>query len=143
MTYSDDLIIDVLTRVKTIAVVGFSNKPDRPSHRVAKFLQSRGYRIVPVNPGLSGQTQLGETVYATLADIPFDVDMVDVFRQSAAVAGIVDAALARWPDLDVIWTQLDVRDDAAAATAQARGVTVIQNRCPAIEIPRLMPDAGV
>ncbi|WP_377512867.1 CoA-binding protein [Octadecabacter sp. R77987] len=143
MTYSDDLIIDVLTRVKTIAVVGFSGNPDRPSHRVAKFLQSRGYRIVPVNPGLAGQTQLGETVYATLADIPFDVDMVDVFRQSAAVAGIVDAALARWPDLDVIWTQLDVRDDAAAATAQARGVTVIQNRCPAIEIPRLMPDAGV
>ncbi len=135
--YSDDLIRDVLTRVKTIAVVGFSNKPARASHGVARFLQSRGYRVVPVNPGLAGQTHLGETVYAGLADIPFDVDMVDIFRRSDAVAGIVEAALARWPDLDVIWTQLDVRDDAAATKAQARGVTVIQDRCPAIEIPRL------
>ncbi|PHQ85527.1 MAG: CoA-binding protein [Thalassobium sp.] len=137
MMYSDDLIRDVLTRVKTIAVVGFSNKPARASHGVARFLQSRGYRVVPVNPGLEGQTHLGETVYAGLAEIPFDVDMVDIFRRSDAVAGIVEAALARWPDLDVIWTQLDVRDDAAAQKAQARGVTVIQDRCPAIEIPRL------
>lgn len=130
-------IRNALTRAKTIAVVGASNKPDRPSHGVARFLQSKGFRVVPVNPGLAGQTLLGETVYADLASIPFDVDMVDIFRASDAVPGIVDEALARFPDLQTIWMQLGVTSEAAAEVAEARGVTVIQNRCPAIEMPRL------
>ena len=130
-------IRNALTRAKTIAVVGASNKPDRPSHGVARFLQSKGFRVVPVNPGLAGQTLLGETVYADLASIPFDVDMIDIFRASDAVPGIVDEALARFPNLQTIWMQLGVTSEAAADVAAARGVTVIQNRCPAIEMPRL------
>ena len=101
-------------------------------------MASKGYRVVGVNPGLAGKVMFGESVYATLADVPFDVDMIDVFRQSDAVPAIVDAALARWPDLRTIWMQLGVEHAAAAAQAEARGVTVIQNRCPAIEYPRLM-----
>ncbi len=138
MMYSDDLLRDVLTRTRTIAVVGISANPQRPSHGVARFLASKGYRVVGVNPGLAGKVMFGESVYATLADVPFDVDMIDVFRQSDAVPAIVDAALARWPDLRTIWMQLGVEHAAAAAQAEARGVTVIQNRCPAIEYPRLM-----
>lgn len=138
MSQTDDVIRDVLTRTRTIAVVGFSQKPDRPSHRVARFLQSKGYRVIPVNPGLAGQRHLGEEVHADLASVPGEVDMVDVFRRSDALGGIVDAALARWPRLAVLWTQLGVRDDAAAAKARAQGVTVIQDRCPKIEYPRLM-----
>ncbi len=138
MMYSDDLLRDVLTRTRTIAVVGISANPQRPSHGVARFLASKGYLVVGVNPGLAGQVMFGEPVSATLVDVPFDVDMIDVFRQSDAVPGIVDAALARWPDLRTIWMQLGVEHAAAAAQAEARGVTVIQNRCPAIEYPRLM-----
>ncbi|KAA9005721.1 CoA-binding protein [Histidinibacterium aquaticum] len=137
MEYSDELIRNVLTRVKTIAVVGASAKPIRPSHGVSAYLQHRGYRVIPVNPGLAGQELLGETVYGSLGEIPGQVDMVDVFRRSEAVSGIVDDALERWPDLPVIWTQLGVRDDAAAQRAEDRGVTVIQDRCPKIEIARL------
>jgi len=133
----DDLIRDLLGRVRTIALVGFSANPDRPSHGVARVLQRCGYRVIPVNPGLAGQTHLGEKVRASLADVPEAVDMVDVFRRSEEVAGVVDQALERFPDLMGIWTQLDVRDDAAAAVARARGVAVVQDRCPAIEIPRL------
>ena len=138
MTTSDDLLRDVLTRTRTIAVVGISANPQRPSHGVARFLAARGYRVVGVNPGLAGQVMFGETVYATLADVPFVVDMIDVFRQSDAVPGIVDDALVRWPDLQTIWMQLGVEHAGAAAKAEARGVTVIQNRCPAIEYPKLI-----
>ncbi|MFZ3581140.1 CoA-binding protein [Loktanella sp. DJP18] len=127
----------ILKRVKTVAIVGVSANPVRPSYFVARYLQIKGYRIVPVNPGLAGQVLLGETVHATLADVPVDVDMVDVFRKSEAVPGIVDDSLARWPQLDVIWLQLGVRHDAAAAVARARGVTVVQDRCPKIEYQRL------
>lgn len=133
MTYSDGFISKILSRTKVVAVVGMSAKPARPSYQVAQFLQDKGMRIIPVNPGLDGQTVLGETVYGALKDIPIDVDMVDIFRRSDAVSEIVDAALARWPDLPTIWTQLGVSDDLAAARATARGVDVIQNRCPKIE----------
>ena len=133
----DDLIRDVLSRVRTIAVVGFSANPARPSHSVARYLQNRGYRVIPVNPGLAGQTWLGEKVHASLAEISGPVDMVDVFRRSEAVAGVTDEALALSHPPLAIWTQLGVRDDEAAERARQRGVRVVQNRCPAIEIPRL------
>ena len=133
----DDLIREVLTNVRVIAVVGFSANPARPSHGVARYLQSRGYRVIPVNPGLAGQTWLGEKVQGSLAEIGGPVDMVDVFRRSEAVAGVTDEALALSPLPFAIWTQLGVRDDEAAGRARAAGVRVVQNRCPAIEIPRL------
>jgi predicted CoA-binding protein len=133
----DATIRDVLNRVKTIALVGWSPKPDRPSHGVAAFLKRRGYRVIPVNPGQAGQTALGEVVRASLSDISEPVDMVDIFRRSEEVGAVVDEALAVLPGLSVIWTQLGVRDDAAADRARAKGLTVVQNRCPAIEIPRL------
>jgi predicted CoA-binding protein len=123
--------------MKTVAVVGVSVNPVRPSYFVARYLSRKGIRVVPVNPGLAGQELFGETVYATLTDIPFDVDMVDVFRRSDAVPAIVDEALARWPDLQTIWLQIGVEHEGAATMAQARGVTVIQNRCPKIEYQRL------
>ncbi len=134
----DKTLHDILKRVRRIAVVGMSANPARPSHGVARYLQGAGYQIVPVNPGLAGQTLLGETVYGHLADVPDAVDMVDVFRTSDAVPGIVQEALARWPGLDVIWLQLGVRHDAAAAAARAQGVTVVQDRCPKIDHQRLI-----
>ncbi|WP_210527879.1 CoA-binding protein [Rubellimicrobium arenae] len=137
MTPDDDLVRDVLQRVRTIAVVGFSANPGRPSHGVARYLQTRGYRVILVNPGLAGQTFLGEKVRASLAEIGEPVDMVDVFRRSEEVAGVTEQALALDPLPFAIWTQLGVQDDAAAEQARARGVKVVQNRCPAIEIPRL------
>lgn len=133
---TDDLIIDALGRHRTIALVGFSANPARPSHGVARFLQSFGHRVIPVNPGLAGQSFLGELVRGSLQESA-EADFVDVFRRSEEVAGLVEAALTHLPGLKVIWTQLDVRDEAAAEMARARGVVVIQDRCPAIEIPRL------
>ncbi|AKS45621.1 hypothetical protein SAMN05444287_0718 [Octadecabacter temperatus] len=135
--YSDQMLKDVLKRAKSVAIVGVSAKQIRPSYFVARYLQLKGYRIVPVNPGLAGQKLFGETVYATLADIPFDVDMVDIFRRSDAVPAIVDEALARWPHLQTIWMQLGVEHSEAAEVARARDVTVIENRCPKIEFQRL------
>lgn len=137
MTYSDDLIRDVLTRTRVIALVGASAKPERPAHYVGQFLAAHGYRVIGVNPGLAGQQMFGEEVYATLADIPEPVDMVDIFRRPDAVPAIVDEALARWPELGTIWMQLGITHEDAAQRAEARGVTVIQDRCPKIEIPRL------
>ncbi|MBQ2260272.1 MAG: CoA-binding protein [Loktanella sp.] len=133
----DDLLRIVLERTKVIALVGASANPARPSHQVGAYLRQQGYRVIPVNPGLAGQQLLGETVYATLADVPDDVDMVDIFRQSDAVPAIVDEALARWPDLQTIWMQIGVMHEAAAQVAQARGVDVVQGRCPKIELARL------
>lgn len=127
----------VLKRAKVIALVGASANPVRPSYYVARYLGLKGMRVIPVNPGLAGQTLLGETVYADLTSIPDDVDMVDVFRRSDAVPAIVDEALARWPNLQTIWMQIGVQHADAAAKAEARGVTVIQNRCPKIEYQRL------
>lgn len=137
MMTEDDMIRDLLGRVKTIAVVGWSPKPERASHGVAAFLKRRGYRVIPVNPGQAGQEALGETVRASLSEIEGPVDMVDVFRRSEEVGPVVDEALRSLPGLTAIWMQLGVIDDAAAARARAAGVTVVMDRCPAIEIPRL------
>lgn len=137
MTYSDAHLREVLERAKTVAVVGVSANPVRPSYFVARYLGLKGYRVVPINPGLAGQILFGETVYADLASVPDAVDMVDIFRRSEAVPEIVDAALARWPDLQTIWMQIGVTHLAAAAVAESRGVTVIQDRCPKIEYQRL------
>jgi predicted CoA-binding protein len=135
----DDTIRRILTETRTVAVVGWSPNPDRPSHGVADFLRARGMRMIPVNPGHAGKTYAGEVIRAALADIPPGdaVEMVDIFRRTEAVAGIVDEAMAGLPDLKVIWMQLGVADEAAAARARARGIIVIQNRCPKIEARRL------
>jgi predicted CoA-binding protein len=130
----DSEIRDILTSVKTIAVVGWSPKPDRPSHGVAAFLKRRGYRVIPVNPGQAGQTALGETVVATLAEAG-PVDMVDIFRRSEEAGAVVDEAIAA--GAGVVWMQLGVIDKAAADRARAAGLKVVMDRCPAIEIPRL------
>jgi uncharacterized protein len=137
MSYSDELLRDTLTRAKVIAIVGVSANPIRPSYFVARYLGLRGYRVIPVNPGLEGQWLFGEKVWDDLSSIPFDVDMVDIFRAPAAVPGIVAEALARWPKLQTIWMQIGVEHAGAAATAEGRGVRVIQNRCPKIEYQRL------
>jgi predicted CoA-binding protein len=131
---SDSEIRDILTSVKTIALVGWSPKPDRPSHGVAAFLKRRGYRVIPVNPGQAGQVALGETVVATLAEAG-PVDMVDIFRRSEEAGAVVDEAIAA--GAKVVWMQLGVMDEAAAARARAAGMKAVMNRCPAIEIPRL------
>ena len=135
--YSDELIRAILHRVKTIAMVGASNNVARPSYFVFKYLLGRGYRMIGVNPGLAGGDILGAPVYARLADIPEAIDMVDIFRNSEAAGAIVDEALALSPLPSVIWMQLTVRNDAAAARAEAQGVQVIMNRCPKIEYGRL------
>ncbi len=137
MTYSDDFLRRILKRTRTVAIVGVSANPVRPSYFVARYLGLKAFRVIPVNPGLAGQVLLGETVYGDLSEIPGDVDMVDIFRRSDAVPPIVDAALARWPNLQTIWMQIGVEHEEAAAKAQARGVDVIQNRCPKIEYQRL------
>jgi predicted CoA-binding protein len=133
----DDRLTRILSECRVIALVGWSPKADRSSHGVARFLAARGYRVIPVNPGQAGQIALGETVQASLSDIGGHVDMIDIFRRSEEVGPVVDEALARFPELKCIWMQLGVEDAAAAARAQARGVEVVMNRCPAIEIPRL------
>lgn len=136
---TDDGLRGILNGSRVIALVGASANPDRPSHRVGWFLAQRGYRVIPVNPGLAGQSLFGETVVARLADIPADaaVDMVDIFRRSAEVGPVVEQALACLPALRTVWMQLGVVDEGAAARARARGVAVVMDRCPAIEIPRL------
>jgi predicted CoA-binding protein len=134
----DAAIKDILTTVKTIALVGWSPKADRPSHRVAAYLARRGYRVIPVNPGQAGVVvEWGEVVRASLAEIGGGVDMVDIFRRSEEVGPVVDEALAHLPGVKVIWMQLGVQDEAAAGRAEAAGLQVVMNRCPAIEIPRL------
>ena len=133
--YSDAKIRSILERVRTIALVGASANWNRPSYFVMKYLQGKGYRVIPVNPGLAGKTLLGETVYASLRDIPDKVDMIDLFRNPAAAPGIVADAIAI--GAKVVWMQLGVRNDDAAKTAEAAGLEVIMNRCPKIEFGRL------
>ena len=134
-TYSDAYLRDILTGVRTIAVVGASPRPHRPSHGVMRYLQRHGYRAIPVNPFAAGETILGEPCYAALAEVPEPVDMVDIFRRSEVAGAPVDAAIAI--GAKVVWMQLGVVDESAAARAEAHGIKVVMNRCPAIEIPRL------
>ena len=134
-SYSDDYIRGIFVRVKTIALVGASPRPDRPSNRVMAFLQRKGFRVIPVNPQAAGQTIHGEKVAASLSDIAEPIDMVDIFRRSSEVAPVVDEAIAK--HAKIVWMQLGVRDDRAAAKAEAAGLDVVMNRCPAIEMPRL------
>lgn len=141
-SYPDAAILKILRGVKTIAMVGYSANPARPSSMVFSYLSGRGYTMFPVNPGLAGQTVLGRRVYARLADIPEAIDMVDVFRNSEAAGAVVDEALALAAPPRVIWMQLTVRNDAAAARAESRGVQVVMNRCPKIEYARLSGESG-
>ena len=141
-SYSDDFIRDILASVKTIAMVGASANSARPSYFVLKYLSECGFTMLPINPGLAGQAILGLRVYASLADAPQPLDMIDVFRRSDAAGEVVDAALALATPPKVIWMQLGVRDDAAAARAEARAVKVVMNRCPKIEYARLSGEIG-
>jgi hypothetical protein len=135
---TDDLIKEILQRTKRIALVGASANPARPSHEVMRFLLGAGYDVVPVNPGLAGQTLLGQTVTRTLDEIERDIDMVDIFRASKHVPGVVQDALERFPALPTIWMQIGVVNESAAEAARGRGVDVVMNRCPKIEYARLM-----
>jgi OAH/OAS sulfhydrylase len=133
--YSDAKIRRILSTVRTIALVGASSNWNRPSYFVMKYLQGKGYRVIPVNPGTAGQEQLGEKIHASLRDIPDKIDMVDIFRASDQAGPIVEDAIA--VDAKVVWMQLGVRNDEAAARAEAAGIEVIMNRCPKIEFGRL------
>lgn len=135
--YTDAYIRGILNTVKTIAMVGFSPKENRPSYFVFKYLLERGYRVIPVNPGHAGKEVLGQKVYASLSEIPEPVDMVDIFRASEHVLPIVEEALTLKPRPQVIWMQLTVRNDAAAKLAEDNGMKVVMNRCPKIEYGRL------
>jgi len=133
--YSDAQLRAILQRVKTIAMVGASSNWNRPSYFVMKYLQGKGYRVIPVNPGIAGQSLLGEKVYASLRDVPEPVDMVDVFRPARDAPAIVEDAIEI--GAKVVWMQLGIRNDAAAATAEKAGIEVVMNRCPKIEFGRL------
>jgi len=135
--YPDSYIRGILNTVKTIAMVGFSPKENRPSFFVFKYLTERGYRVIPVNPGQAGKEVLGQKIYAKLADIPEPIDMVDIFRGSEFALGIVQEALALTPKPQVIWMQLTVRNDEAAKLVEDAGLKVVMNRCPKIEYGRL------
>ena len=132
---SDRDIAQVLRSVKTIALLGASHKPERPSHEVMGFLLKRGYTVIPVNPAHAGTELQGQTVYESLEAIPYSVDMVDVFRNASFLPAIVEEIINA--GINTMWTQLNVIDEAAAAHAESHGINVIMNRCPAIEWPRL------
>jgi uncharacterized protein len=133
-SYPANYTTDILKVVKVIALVGASANAARPSHSVMQFLLRKGYDVIPVNPGHAGKEILGQHVYASLTEIPRAFDMVDIFRNSDAVAGVVDEALGLAIKPKVIWMQLAVRNNVAAAKAEAAGLQVVMNRCPAIEL---------
>jgi predicted CoA-binding protein len=139
LAYSNADLLAILRDTRTIAMVGASPKWNRPSYFAMKYLQEKGYRIIPVNPGVAGQEILGEKVYASLAEIPDRFEMVDIFRNSAAAGPITEAAiaLAEAKGIKVIWMQLGVINPEAAAKAEAAGLTVVMDRCPKIEFGRL------
>ena len=141
-SYSADYIRDILTSVRTIALVGASSNTVRPSYFVLKYLIDKGYEVFPVNPGTAGKEILGRMVYGNLKDIPVPIDMVDIFRNSAAAGPVVDEALSLDPLPRVIWMQLTVRNDEAAARAEAKGVKVVMNRCPKMEYGKLSGEWG-
>lgn len=128
-------IADLLNGTRTIAMIGLSDRPDRPSYGVMKVLQDHGYRVLPVNPQIAGEHVHGEFVWARLADIGVPIDMVDIFRRSEAAGEALDEAIAA--GAKSVWMQLGVVNEAAAARAEAAGLKVVMDRCPAIEIPRL------
>jgi O-acetylhomoserine (thiol)-lyase len=134
-SYTDTYLRGILRRVKTIAMVGASPHWNRPSYFAMKYLQGKGYRVIPVNPAAAGRTILGEPVYADLSAIPEPVDMVDIFRNSRAAGPITDAAIAK--GAKVVWMQIGVRNEEAAQRAEAAGLQVVMNRCPKIEYSRL------
>jgi uncharacterized protein len=140
--YDDSYIRGILNTVKTIAMVGASAKDNRPSYFAFKYLMERGYNMIPINPGLAGKELLGRKIYARLAEVPEPVDMVDVFRASNYALPIVREALTLNPKPRVIWMQLGVRNDEAAALAEANGLKVVTNRCPKIEYGRLSSEIG-
>jgi predicted CoA-binding protein len=137
---SDEAIAQLIMQVKRIALVGASAKPERPSHRVMQFLLDEGYEVLPINPGLAGQNLLGQTVYASLADLPTSVDMADIFREAESLPGVTQDVVAA--GIPAMWTQLGVVHSEAEQTAVDAGLQVVVDRCPAIEIPRLR-DAGL
>jgi predicted CoA-binding protein len=136
-TYPNDYIREILKGVKSIALVGASQNPARPSWIVMKYLLERGYDVIPINPGLAGQELLGKRVYKNLKEIPQAVDMVEIFRNSQAAGPITDEALSLEPLPKVLWMQLSVRNDDAAKKAEDKGLKVVMNRCPKIEFGRL------
>jgi predicted CoA-binding protein len=138
--YSNDYIANVLKETRTIAMVGASAHWNRPSFFAMKYLQSKGFRVIPVNPAVAGQKILGETVYASLRDIPDKVDMVDCFRSADSIPPIAEEAIAI--GAKVLWMQLGIRNEAAAARAAAAGLKVVMNRCPKIEFGRLSGEIG-
>ncbi|QFU08933.1 hypothetical protein PARPLA_01932 [Rhodobacteraceae bacterium THAF1] len=135
MTDSD--LRRILNRTKTIACVGVSANPVRPSYYVARYLSLKGFTVHPVNPGLAGQTLFGRTVVGSLADLPPGVQMLDIFRRPEHVPALVDEALDVMPDLETVWMQIGVVHEEAAEKARARGLTVVIDRCPKIEYQRL------
>ena len=139
-SYTEDYIRAILNKVRTVAIVGASNNIVRPSYFVLKYLMAKGYTLFPVNPGLAGQEILGAKVYARLEDIPVAVDMVDIFRNSTVALEITKEAIAI--GAKVVWMQLSVRNDEAAALAEAAGLDVVMNRCPKIEYGRLSGEIG-
>lgn len=132
---NDQTIREVLTSTQRIALVGASDRPERPSYDVMKYLLDQGYEVIPVSPKLAGKTLLGQQGYASLADVPGKIDMVDVFRNSEAAWGVAQEAIA--VGAKTLWLQLGVINEQAAVLAQDAGMTVIMDRCPKIEIPRL------
>ncbi len=139
-SYTDQYLREVLRQVHVIAMVGASPNWNRPSYFAMKYLQTKGFRVIPVNPNAEGEVILGERCYAALDEIPVPIDMVDIFRNSAFAAPIVDDAIRI--GAKIVWMQLGVRDDEAAARAEAAGLKVVMNRCPKIEYSRLCGELG-
>lgn len=135
---SDELVKRVLSQARVFAIVGASANQARASYYVMEFLQNRGFKVVPINPGLAGQELLGQTVYATLADVPGPVDVVDIFRNSAAALDVTREAIAQSQRLGLkaVWMQLDVINEVAALEARAAGLDLVMDRCPKIELGR-------
>ena len=140
--YDDSYIRGILNTVKTIAMVGASAKDNRPSYFAFKYLLERGYNMIPINPGLAGKQLLGKTIYGRLSEVPEPIDMIDIFRAANYAVPIVQEALTLTPKPRVIWMQLSVRNDEAAALAEANGMKVVMNRCPKIEYGRLSSEIG-